>query len=291
MGVHVVGRPYRGDMRHPIRFEPSVEDGLHTYVMSVDTDDTPESAWPGLWEQDYPENPHLNPYLRFGVNNGDGEGLLLWRAVAWAITRTAATRWAIPCWHRDFTAMQLGVSREHATLVDWEYEVLIHPDDEGRVDLGFVPARTGLSIRPAPDDWERAHEHEAGLFRLNSFEDLTHLEHGTSNDAESEITIFGLANEDPSDLTKALRGARRPRLDEVLAPGDIFVDLTVVRDRFPDLASRLTVRSHTDIGAHVRDISETANSAYSNYLDGASQIKTFEQFSAAMVEMIGPLTD
>ncbi len=65
-------------------FRHTADAGVHTYSCSASV--TLEAVWPGLWEQEYPRDSNLNPYLRFGINNGDGEPQAVWRAFAWAST-------------------------------------------------------------------------------------------------------------------------------------------------------------------------------------------------------------
>ncbi len=276
-------------MNEIFRFRRLPDDPLATYVMSEVN--LPAPVWPGLWQGDYPDDPVLSPFLRYGVNNVDGEALAVWRALAWALTE-GTQRWAIPTFDRDAAAEGLGVAREEVTMVSWEYKVDTAVAEFPGADRGFVPARSCVPVES--DRWQRRHRHHAGLFALHDFADLTALELAVQFDSESEITLFGLAaGRTGADLAAGLDGPRPPRLADVLRPGDVFVDLTVFRDRFGDLddpTSHLTVRSTEPLDERLAELVDHYHAAFGSYVRGVDQIHTFEDFGAAMDELLRPPT-
>ena len=69
------------DRERFLRFDHEHRDGLHVYVARPTEAELPGPAWTGLWERDYPEEPHRNPWRRYAINNNDGEALAVWRAL------------------------------------------------------------------------------------------------------------------------------------------------------------------------------------------------------------------
>ncbi|MEV4481611.1 hypothetical protein [Micromonospora coxensis] len=272
-------------MERFLRFAYAERDGLHTYVARAGEQDMPEPLWPGLWEQSYPSAPQLSPYLRHGINNACGEALAVWRALAWALTE-GTERHAIPCYYRDEAAGLLGVDRAAIRTVGWEYEVDVERADWPAADRGFVPARACVPLRPAPDAWQRAHRARAGLFPLDTFAQLTALELAVAGDAASEITLFGLGpGHDSLGLVDALDRPDRPELHEVLRPGDVFVDLAVVRDAPTGWTNYLTVKS-LDPTDRVWHLADHYSAAFRRYLAVVPRLRTFEDFHAAIDDLL-----
>ncbi|MEU8264820.1 hypothetical protein AB0C02_29915 [Micromonospora sp. NPDC048999] len=270
-----------------LRFEHQHRGGLHSYVIRADEADLPGPAWSGLWEQDYPEDPGMNPWHRHGVNNNDGEALAVWRVLAWALT-AGRSRFAIPAYYRDEAAQLLGVDRGAVQLVRWEYEVDVEQPEWHTADVGFVPARACVSRWPAADRWEHGHAEFAGLFGLGSFRDFTNLDLAVSGDASSEVTLFALS--DPARagfLAASLNQIDRPYLAEILQPGDIFVDLAVGHDRGTGASSYLTVKA-AEATEVVGQLADHFSRAFRRYLDRVGQIRTFEEFHAAIDDLLAP---
>ncbi|MGB2570946.1 hypothetical protein ACPFP2_21210 [Micromonospora citrea] len=278
-------------MERFLRFEHAERDGVHTYVARVGEQDMPEPLWPGLWEQSYPTAPELSPYLRHGINNSCGEAPAVWRALAWALTE-GTERHAIPCYYRDEAANLLGVDRATIRTVGWEYEVDVERADWPAADRGFVPARACVPLRPAPDRWQRDHRERAGLFPLDTFAQLTALELAVGGDAASELTLFGLggpAGRRSPGLADVLDRPDRPELRHLLRPGDVFVDLAVVRDYPMGWTNYLTVKTlgPTD---RVWDLADHYSAAFRRYLAALPRIRTFEDFHAAIDELLAAPT-
>lgn len=283
-------------VRHPddmaelerfLRFEYQLRDGLHCYAFRADETDLPGPAWPGLWEQEYPEDPDLNPWRRHAINNSDGEALAVWRALAWALT-AGRRRLAIPAYYRDQAARFLGVNREAVQLVRWEYKVDVEQPEWPTADIGFVPARACVPLRPAAEPWERDHAQFAGLFELTIFRHLTDLDLAISGDASSELTLFALCDPDRADLlTAALNQNDRPHLADILQSGDIFVDLAVVRDPGTGETSYLTVKA-PDAAEEVQQVADHFSRAFRRYLDQVSQIRALDEFHAAIDGLLAP---
>ncbi|WP_432049892.1 hypothetical protein [Verrucosispora sp. NA02020] len=270
-----------------LRFAHERRDGLHCYVARADEADMPGPMWPGLWEQDYPDDADLNPWCRYAINNGDGEALAVWRALTWELT-AGRSRFVIPAYYRDEAAQLRSVSREAVRLVRWEYEVDVEQSEWLSADVGFVPARACVPLRPAPGLWQREHAGFAGLFTLASFRHLTDLALAVGGDATSEITLFAL--HDPGRtrlLASTLNQAHRPDLAEVLQPGDIFVDLSVVHDLGAGAASYLTVKT-PEATDKVELLAGHFSEAFRRYANAASQIRTFDEFHSAIDDLLAP---
>ena len=208
------------DFRHHV-----AGDGLHSYVSEWTPESRPRPAWPGLWQLDYPDGPG-NPLLTYGVNNAAGEAEALWRALAWHVT-AGTRRSAIPAWDRDGAARCLDVPRSEISLVHWEYEVSVEESDLAVADRGFRPARS--CVPGNADAWHRAHDDKAGLFSLETLDQLTELELAVAFAQSSEINLFG-AGPGAGDLQGFLSSAAQPQLRDWLKPGSVFVDLSVDRD-------------------------------------------------------------
>lgn len=267
------------------RFEHVRAGGLHWHVMHALGSDIVEPLWPGLWELEYSDDPRLNPFLRFGINNGEGESLAVWRALAWAMTE-GTSRVGLPCYYRDDAARNLGKDRTEAILVPWEYEVDLELGRFAEANMGFVPARSCVQISPPPDEWERDHQRFAGLFDLSSFGDLTELERAVGFDATSEISMFGLKTRDASALGSILHSKERPVLSEVLVDGDVFVDLSLTRDRFPGTHSFLSFAAHHDLSSALNEKTLHFESQWATYLREFGDLTTLDGFSTSMERLL-----
>ncbi len=265
-------------------FLHSVDAGIHTYSSSAAL--ALEAVWPGLWEQAYPEAQNLNPYLRFGINNGDGEPLAVWRAFAWAVTNGTA-RYAIPNYYGDDSARALGFDSGAVDLVDWEYDVDVADADAAfeMADRGFVRARHVVPGRPPPSEWDRSTRSKARLLPLRAMGDLHQLARVTS-EATSEITIFGLAGPDRyAALLHILRSPERPSLLDVLKPGDLLVDLAVEHDGFG--RSHMSVRS-TEPLKEIDNLAAHFSRSFARYVEGIGQVETFKEFAEAVEDLTRP---
>jgi hypothetical protein len=238
----------------------------------------------------YSVDPLANPWHRFGINNADGEDLAVWRALAWALTG-GRERYALPVFDRDGVAAKLHVPRHDLVLVRWEYRVDVEQETPDEADLGFLPAKACVRIHPQPDAWELEHRDEAGLFQLSSFSDLTGVDLVLSRDVWSELGIFGLqiGIGGAERLIESLRAPEQPQLAQVLGPGDVFVDLAIVRDRFLGNTSYFTLVSPAEMGARLAVLVDHYEAAFVRYADRAPGLKNFEAFAAAVEELLrGP---
>ena len=278
------------DVAHPepfLRFEHVHRDRLHCYLVRAEEADLPDPMWPGLWEQDYSDDPGLNPWCRHAINNNDGEALAVWRALAWELT-AGRSRFAIPAYYRDEAAHLLCMNREAVQLVRWEYEVDVEQPEWLTADIGFVPARACVPLRPASDPWQRDHVGFAGLFELVSYRHLTDLALAVAGDAASEITLFALRDPGRAHfLASALNQAHRPHLADILQPSDIFVDLAVVHDRGAGAASYLTVKT-PEATDEVAQLADHFTRAFRRYANRTSQIRTFDEFHTAIDDLLTP---
>lgn len=258
-------------------FEHFRANGLNWHVMHASDMDIVEPLWPGLWELDYGDDPRLSPFLRFGINNGEGESLAVWRALAWAMT-AGTNRVGLPAYYRDDAAKNLGTDLTKATLVPWEYEVDLEESNFAAANKGFIEARSAVYIKPPPTGWERDHQHLAGLFDLATFDDLTQLELAVGFDAASEISIFGLVEGDSRSVGARLSTDQPPHLSDVLGGRDMFVDLSVTRDRFPDTNCYFAFASHRDLTASLQEKTAHFDAQWASYCSEYGEFTTLENF-------------
>ncbi|MBO3753035.1 hypothetical protein J5X84_43930 [Streptosporangiaceae bacterium NEAU-GS5] len=264
-----------------LRFHSDRQDGLYTYVAAVGDGDFPDPAWPGLYEP-YPEDPAQSPYARHGINNADGEAVAVWRALTWALT-AGTDRYASPSYYRDEAARLLGRQVNETALVAWEYQIDPEATDWLSADRGFVPARACAPIRPEPTRCEREHQGQAGLFPLTTFAELTAMERAVSGDVSSEITVFGLSARNSGErLNHMLNQSVRPQLGDILVPSDVFVDISVVRDRFLGQTSHLTVKTALPAADRVFLWSRRYSEAYERYRRHAQTLASLSEFHVAV---------
>lgn len=261
---------------------------IRVWSHAADDESSPRSTWTGLWEMEYPNDPTLSPFLRFGINNVDGEGFAVWRAAAFALCE-GLERIVIPAYYRDEAAAQLGVKRESVELIRWEYEVDNDQPAIARADKGFVAARSCVPMRPAPDAFERSNAALAGAFRISTLEQFDAVDVAVSGDASSEVTILGLDGPDRvAEVLAGLRQRRRPKLHKLLEPGEVFVDVSIVRDRFLGQTSYLIVKAHDDRSEQIRSVAAYYNDAWNSYLQRVDDITTFEEFASAIEQLRAP---
>jgi hypothetical protein len=120
--------------------------------------------------------------MRGTVTESTTVAVSLWRALVWALIE-GRNRYAIPCYHRDEVAQCLGLDRKATQLVRWEYEVDVELPDWGTADYGF--------LRPAGDTSDIDHVGFAGLFEVNSLQQLIDIDRVIACDNTSELTEFG----------------------------------------------------------------------------------------------------
>ncbi|UAL29580.1 hypothetical protein K8W59_17825 [Nocardioides rotundus] len=266
-------------------FEHFRADGLNWHVMHASDMDIVEPLWSGLWELGYGDDPRLNPFLRFGINNGEGEWLAVWRALAWVMT-AGTNRVGLPAYYRDDAARNLGVDRTKATLIPWEYEVDLEKSTFTEANIRFIRARSAVHINPPPTEWEYDHRRLAGLVDLATFGDLTQLELAGGFDATSEISLFGVAGGDSQSLGSRLNTVQTPMLSEVLDDRDVFADLSVTRDRFPDTHSYFAFASHQDLTAPLLEKSNRFEAQWATYRRDYSSFTTLEDFADGVERLL-----
>ncbi|WP_329245696.1 hypothetical protein OG417_50215 [Actinoallomurus sp. NBC_01490] len=123
-------------------FELAYADGVTTArLLSEFGEGVVEVHWSGLHELEYSPDPARNPFLRYGVNNGNREEVAVYTGRAGAFT-ARPRRSAIPTWDRDAAIRHLR--RQDFDLVSWEYRIeadeLAWPDR----DQGFAVPRVSL---------------------------------------------------------------------------------------------------------------------------------------------------
>lgn len=257
-----VTRPMR-----PIRFQHRSADGLHRFVYAPGKNRVVErNNWAVIRE---PPDTDDTPQKRFAVNNNNAEEMAVYLGLVWELS-AGLRRYAIPAYFRDDAAKLLG---QEPHLIAWEYEVDATAEDPVERDVGFVAARSMTHIPPSA--YEREHRAQAGLFAIDTFDDLVSVTRATLSDASAEVTVFALAGDGGIDLLlDRLRDRRRPRLEEVLRPGDRFFDLTVGVDL--GYWDSLIVASKDDLSAEVAAIARRFERAVERYERRVDQTLTVD---------------
>lgn len=268
-------------------FQHTEQDGFHQYATSGQV--ALDAIWPGLWEMRYPHDRMLNPYLRFGINNGDGERLAVWRALSWAVM-VGLDRYAIPNYYGDDAATALDLDLRTVEHVDWDYDIDVAEPDAAfeQADRGFVKARHVVPLRPKPTEWECATSAKARLIPLIRLDQLLLLGPVVS-EATSHITLFGLSAVDrlPPLLT-VLRSRLRPKVAKVLDIADVIVETAIDHDGLGK--SYLVVRSRAEIG----DFEAIVNGferRFKEYSDRSARMTSFEEFILAIEKLLDARTE
>jgi hypothetical protein len=250
----------------PIRFQHSHADGLHRFMHAPGEELVVErNNWTVL-TGDWPDSDET-PFMRFAVNNNNAEEMAVYLGLVWELS-AGLHRYAIPAYYRDGAAKLLG---QEPRFIAWEYEVDAAAEDPVERDVGFVGARAGTHIPPSA--YERDHRAQAGLFAIDTFDDLVSVTLATLSDASAEVTLFALADDEGIErLLDRLRGRRRPLLEEVLRPGDRFFDLTVGVDL--GYWDSLIVASKDDLSAEVESIARRFERAVEHYESRVDQTST-----------------
>lgn len=264
-------------------FEHSYRDGIHHYATAGQV--ALDAIWPGLWEMEYPGDRTLNPYLRFGINNGDGERLAVWRALSWAVT-AGLERYAIPNYYGDDAVQTLGFDPSSVDHVDWDYDIDVSAPEATfqEADRGFVRACHVVPLRPDPTDWERATSGKARLVPVGRLEELLALGRVVS-EATSHITLFGLESTDRlPDLLEVLRSRRPPTVAKVLGVADVVVDTAIEHDGVG--RSYLVVRSKREIH-EFENMVHSFEQRFQTYVERSSELESFDEFAAAIGDLLG----
>jgi len=271
-------------------FTHRMDHDLHVYTSRAADDELTGWRWQGFPPPYDTTDRHANPWFRYGINNNDGEDVAVWRALAWALS-SGNSCYAIPVYYRDDVAHWMEMPRESVTLVRWQYEMDCGESDERRADHGFVPARSCVRTAPPPEPWEVEHRGETGIFPLTTFDDLTSVELGICRDATSEVGICAVsAGPDRfNDLVGILQSDERPDLSKMIREGELWIDLSIVRDRFLGLSSYFLIKSHDDISGRLHELVVHFEAALDSYIEHLPQIDSFDSWCAAVDKVLsGP---
>ncbi len=260
-------------MKTPFQFQMTVDQGLHTYLYVASDQSIVTKNWPGLF-QEWTTTP--TPYSKFNVNNNNMEEMAVYLGFVWQLCEEKPC-YAIPNYYRDLAKQLTGLDFD---FVKWEYE--IEAEEPGlAVDKGFVRARACTNLLPS--DWESKHKDEAGLFQINSFEQLISLQNTTLGDASSEISLFCIPFERKTDLLHLLNSGQCPILIDFLNPGELFVDIGVGVDRgYYDF---ILIKSAIDIKDKLQNLLWLYTQAIADYEGNISNLKTMEDALQAITKL------
>ncbi|WP_354697209.1 hypothetical protein DSM112329_02837 [Paraconexibacter sp. AEG42_29] len=253
----------------PLVFHHTTRGALHRYAHVPGSDVVvEESNWAVLCG-DWPDDDRT-PYMRHAVNNNNTEEVAVYLGLIWRLTQGRA-RHAIPCYYRDDATRILG---EGCLFVAWEYEVDAEDVDSNSRDRGFIPARSAVPIRPEPTAFEWEHRAQAGLFRVDTYDDLVGVTRATLGDASAEISVFATAGGLRDDLVDALRAPRAPDLEDLLSEGDLFADLTIGVDI--GNYDSLIIYSRDDITEQLAQLAQEYETAIDAYEARVPTVTTVE---------------
>ncbi|MFG2500585.1 hypothetical protein ACGFSB_20515 [Streptomyces sp. NPDC048441] len=208
---------------HPFRFERVHKSGVNIHRYTPGKQRAVTRNWPGLF-QDWPEA--ATPFTEYAVNNDNMEEVAVYVGLMWRLTE-GLSRYAIPAYYRQDAEWFL---QQTPVLVDWEYEVEAEALTAASRDKGFVPGRSTHGARPGLTSWRAEDARRAGLFRLATPRDLVRMLRAVLLDASSEITLFAVAPGQArhAALVRALCGANRPNLADVLTDADVLAESDVL---------------------------------------------------------------
>ncbi len=169
--------------------------------------------WPGLYRS-WDIDPAASPFRRFGVNNNNGEEVVVYQGLAWALTE-APFRLAILAGNGHLLRTWFGRSPDWWSR--WRFFANPEQVDLSDRDEGFRPSRQVAS-------WPQGD----GVYRVESREALRELVVASLSDAWGDLTILGFASE--TQLNRALEtlgGETQPQLDDLLADGATMVHLVI----------------------------------------------------------------
>lgn len=253
----------------PLAFHHSMRGALNRYAHTPgEAVVVDESNWPVL-TSDWPDDGRT-PYMRHAVNNNNTEEVAVYLGLIWRLTE-GRSRHAIPCYYRDDAGRAMG---KGCLFVAWEYEVDAEEPDPDLRDKGFVPARSVVPIRPEPTAYESEHRSQAGLFRVESYDDLVAVTRATLGDASAEVSVFALAEDRRDHLVEGLRGRRPPELADLLTDGDIFIDLTIGVDM--GYLDSLIVYSRDDLSDRLDHLAREYEAAIEAYEGRVPEVTTVE---------------
>lgn len=123
---------------------------------------------------------------------------------------------------------------------------------------------------------------------MNSFQQLTDVDRVIAGDTASELTVFALHHSGRRDiLAAALNQSDRPDLATLLEPGEVFVDMAVIRESGAGAKSYLTVKAPEE-APQVDQLADHFSQAFRRYLDLVGQIHTLHDFHAAIDDLLAP---
>jgi len=286
----------------PFRFVKSIEDGLHTYRYCAE-DGPFERSWLGLevgsdWSE--AAATHSTPLDVWAVGSA-GEEVALYLAFAWRISAGTQglpnfRRFVIPRFHRVAGMYAAG---EPYAMVNWEHQVdELGTNTNDCAIRGFVPARSLVRLGPEPGPWERENADRAGLFEVFTFAQLKTMMR-MLDDATATINLFAPRDErldrgtrtTPRSLLLAQRlmADGRPRMADLLEPGELFIDLTVGFD--PGYTDMLVIQSPVQIEDRLDPLVaeyETAIERYERELDSIASVAEFNQRLGQLVGIEPP---
>ncbi len=264
----------------PFAFEYTREGPLYTALWMYPMEAQVDWAHGGTYPHDEPYECAL--HARFGMRFPDRFAS---RMLAWAIT-SGRMRAVMPHYHRDEAAKALGWPVEIPDLVRWEYDFEAFEYGVQERDRGFVPGRsTGPISRRGTPAWASpsAEDHgEAGLFELDTLEQLHTLSVVLEGDPGSALSVYGL---DPSAgrysrFVHGMRGRARPSLEQMLHGDELFVHLAEGYDNGGVVA--LLVKSLAPLQLRMEGAAQRVRQLMESFFEATGEFEGAEQWEAAL---------
>jgi hypothetical protein len=190
----------------------------------------------------------------------------------------------IPSYYRDAVEENHKVPFE---FVKWEYRVDFESPMLQPFEKNFVRTRSAAPIKKSQaTDWQWKHRNLAGLFRINSYQDIVDTLKGTFGDACSELNFFALGNTDSSKLTRRLNSYFKPDLYKILDEEDVFIHLLIGFD----LAyySCITIKSKRPLGLKINLLTDSLSKKVETYQNNIAAVKTIDEFLSEMRKINAP---
>jgi hypothetical protein len=154
-------------------------------------------------------------------------------------------------------------------------------------ERNFVRARAAAPLKKSEaSEWQWKHKNLAGLFKINSYQDLVNALRGTFGDSCSEMNLFALGKTDSAKLTRKLNSFFKPDLNKILDEEDVFVHLLIGFD----LAyySCITIKSKRPLGIKINLLTESLSKKVKTYQNNIEAVKTLDEFLCEMRKINAP---
>lgn len=257
-----------------IEFLKTIEEELFVYRLYYDRIYYPlvERSWNGLDYDMFYKDETKSPHNNFGMSNGLREDNIIYSSILWRLLK-GKNSFGIPNYYKNAPWKTL---LKDFDFILWEYDIEYDNYMTRPKDNGFVKGRSCILLYREPNEWQSKHKDYAGLFKIGTYNDIIGLELAVFGDVSSEISFFGLVNNDKEYLIDKLTDKNRPELKDILNQHDIFINLLIGHDM--GYYASLSVYSREDISEQINRVSAEIYSKCIAYEDKVYRINTIDEF-------------